>query len=341
MAKALRRIAVTGGAGQIAYSLLFRIAAGEMLGFDQPLALHILEVPEAFKVLQGVKMELDDCAFPLLKEIQIGTDPYLIFKKVHYALLVGAKPRGSGMQRADLLNDNAKIFVEQGKALSAVAEKEVKILVIGNPCNTNCLIAMANAPLLSPKNFFAMTRLDQNRAVAALAEKAKVAISDVENVVIWGNHSATQVPDFFNARICGKTVLEKIPDKEWLERNFISDTQNRGAAIISARGKSSAASAASAAIDAMKAILSPTPKDKWFSCAIFSKENAYGVDPNLIFSFPCRTLASGEVEIVQGLVWNEWLKEKIKRSETELKEERQLVKNMLNDLNLRISSKEP
>ena len=331
MSKTLKRIAVTGGAGQIAYSLLFRLAAGEMLGNDQPIALHILEIPEALKMLEGVKMELEDCAFPLLKEIHIGSDPMKIFKGIHYAMLVGAKPRGPGMERGDLLSDNGKIFVEQGKALNQVADADVKILVVGNPCNTNCLIAMANAPRIPSKNFFAMTRLDQNRAAAQLAEKAEVDIADIANVVIWGNHSSTQVPDFTNAKIKGNPVITEISDQTWLEGDFISTVQKRGAAIIDARGKSSAASAASAAIDAIKALINPTPKDNWFSCAVSSKGNPYGIDEGLIFSFPCRTTEKNAVEIVKDLPWNEFLKKKIKLSEKELIEERELVKTMLNN----------
>jgi malate dehydrogenase len=331
MIKTLKRVVVTGGAGQIAYSLLFRIAAGEMLGDDQPIALHILEIPNAMNSLEGVKMELEDCAFPLLKEIRIDSNPNEIFKDAHYAMLVGATPRKPGMERKDLLNDNGKIFVEQGKALNNVANPNVKVLVIGNPCNTNCLIAMANASNLSYKNFFAMTRLDQNRAVAQLAAKAKVDITDVDNIVIWGNHSSTQVPDFTHATIHKKPVTEIISDVSWLEREFVSNVQKRGAAIIEARGKSSAASAASAAIDTMKALITPTTRGKWFSCAISSKDNPYGIDENLVFSFPCRTTGNGELEIVKGLAWNDSLRKKIKASENELIEERELVNNILKD----------
>lgn len=329
MQKTLKRIAVTGGAGQIAYSLLFRIAAGEMLGEDQPIALHILELPEMTKILEGVKMELEDCAFPLLKEIHIGSDPLQIFEGVHYALLVGAKPRGPGMERGDLLKDNGNIFVAQGKALNEVADRNVKVLVVGNPCNTNCLIAMAHAPKIPSQNFFAMTRLDQNRAVALLAQKAKVEVATVENVVIWGNHSSTQVPDFLNAKIAGKPVTERISDLKWLEGDFFSAVQKRGAAIIAARGKSSAASAASAAIDTIKDLVTPTPKGKWFSCGVFSQGNFYGIDQNLIFSFPCRMTDKGECEVVQGVTWNEFLQKKIKFSEQELLEEREFVKDLL------------
>lgn len=325
MSETLKRIAITGGAGQIAYSLLFRIAAGELFGANQPIALHILEVPDALKMLEGVKMELEDCAFPLLKEICIGSDANKIFQGVHYAILVGAKPRGPGMERGNLLAENGKIFIEQGKALNQAADPNVKVLVVGNPCNTNCLIAMENAPCIPSKNFFAMTRLDQNRATALLARKAKMDISDVENVVIWGNHSSTQVPDFTHAKIKGKPVTENITDLEWLEETFISTVQKRGAAVIAARGKSSAASAASAAIDAMKALVTPTPSGKWFSCAVFSKGNPYGIDENLIFSFPCRTTDKHDVEIVKNLTWNECIQKKIKFSETELIEEREFL----------------
>lgn len=322
-------MAVTGGAGQIAYNLLFRIASGEMLGFDQPIALHILEIPDALNALEGVKMELDDCAFPLLKEIHIGSNPVTIFEGVHYALLVGAKPRGPGMERGDLLQDNGKIFVEQGRALNASADKDVKVLLVGNPCNTNCLIAMANAPNILRKNFHAMMRLDQNRAKAQLAMKARVGVADVTNVTIWGNHSATQVPDFFNAKINDKPVIEKISDRLWLENEFISTVQKRGGAIIAARGKSSAASAASAVIDSIKDLLTPTPKGRWFSSAVWSQGNPYQVADNLIFSFPCRSLGNGDYEIVKDLPWNDFLTDKIRQSERELLEERDLVKKML------------
>lgn len=331
MKKSIKRVAVTGGAGQIAYNLLFRIASGEMLGFDQPIALHILEIPDALNALEGVKMELDDCAFPLLKEIHIGSNPVTIFEGVHYALLVGAKPRGPGMERGDLLQDNGKIFVQQGRALNASADKDVKVLLVGNPCNTNCLIAMANAPKIPRKNFHAMMRLDQNRAKAQLAMKARVGVADVTNVTIWGNHSATQVPDFFNAKINDKPAIEKISDRLWLENEFISTVQKRGAAIIAARGKSSAASAASAVIDSIKDLLTPTPKGRWFSSAVWSQGNPYQVADDLIFSFPCLSLGNGDYEIVKDLPWNDFLTDKIKQSEKELLEERDLVKMMLKE----------
>ncbi|PJD95676.1 MAG: malate dehydrogenase [Parachlamydia sp.] len=325
MVKSIKRVVVTGGAGQIAYNLLFRIASGELFGNDQPIALHILEIPEALKSLEGVKMELEDCAFPLLREIQIGTDPYQLFGDVHYALLVGSKPRGPGMERGELLTENGRIFVEQGKALNASANVDVKVLVVGNPCNTNCLIAMKNAPRIPRDNFHAMTRLDQNRAAASLAGHAGVEVAAISHVAIWGNHSATQVPDFYHARIAGKKLLEVIKDEEWLKTDFIKGVQQRGAAIIAARGKSSAASAANALIDAAKSLISPTPAGQWYSSAIYSSQNPYGIDKDLIFSFPCRTTAAGKCEIVEGLDLNPFLTEKIRLTEKELIEERNIV----------------
>lgn len=323
--KNVKRVAITGGAGQIAYSLLFRIAAGEMLGNDQPIALHILELPEALKSLEGVKMELEDCAFPLLKEIHIGSDPKSLFDSVDYALLVGAKPRGPNMERQDLLHDNAKIFIEQGKALNETASRDVKVLVVGNPCNTNCLIAIQNAPRIPPTNFHAMTRLDQNRAVAQLAMKAKVPITAVKNLTIWGNHSSTQVPDFLNASINSKPACDVIRDQKWLENDFITTVQKRGAAIIAARGKSSAASAASAAIDAIRSLVNPTAQGEWFSSGVYSNGNSYGIEENLVFSFPCRSKGDGNYEIVNDLEWDDFLTAKIKTTEKELLEERELV----------------
>lgn len=329
MPKAIKRVAVTGGAGQIAYNLLFRIASGEMLGNDQPIALHILEIPEALKSLEGIKMELEDCAFPLLKEIHIGSNPIEIFQGIHIAMLVGAKPRGPGMERGDLLSDNGKIFIQQGHALNESADKNVKVLVVGNPCNTNCLIAMAHASKIPKQNFHAMTRLDYNRALTQLANKAHVDLKDITNLTIWGNHSSTQVPDFFNAKIKGVPVKEVITDHKWLEGEFIETVQKRGAAIIAARGKSSAASAANAAIDAVKTLMKPTPEGEWFSSGVLSDGNPYGIESNLIFSFPCRVDAEGNCEIVKNLKWDDFLKQKIKKTEAELIDERNLVSNML------------
>lgn len=327
--KQVKHIAVTGGAGNIAYSLLFRIAHGDMLGQDQPIALHILEIPDALKALEGVKMELEDCAFPLLKEIHIGSDPFKMFEKADYALLVGAKPRGPGMERKDLLNDNGKIFIEQGKALNAVASKNVIVVVVGNPCNTNCLIAMSNAPTIPRKNFHSMTRLDENRAVAQLAKKANVDIAEVTNITIWGNHSSTQVPDFINAKIQGQPTADVIPDRKWLEGEFFDQVQKRGAAIIASRGKSSAASAANACIDIVRSLTNPTPIGKWFSSGVISTGNPYGIAEEIFYSFPCRSTGNGDYEIVSGLVLDDFLKEKIKISEKELLEERQLIEPLL------------
>ena len=325
MAQGLKRVAVTGGAGQIAYNLLFRIASGEMLGLDQPIALHILEIPQALEALQGVVMELEDCAFPLLQEIKIGSDPKEVFEGIDYALLVGAKPRGPGMERADLLKENAKIFIEQGQALNDVASADAKILVVGNPCNTNAWITMHHAPRIPRQNFMAMTRLDHNRAMAQLAQRASVGVADVSNMTIWGNHSATQVPDFVNAKINGKAVTDVISDSSWLEGEFITTVQKRGAAIIAARGKSSAASAANAAIDSIRSLVNPTPAGEWFSLAVCSDGNSYGVQEDLIFSFPCRSSGNGSYEVVSGVPWNDFLKGKIAASEKELAEEKSAV----------------
>ena len=327
--KSLLRVAVTGGAGQINYNLLFRIASGETFGLDQPVALHILEIPQGMEALKGVVMELQDCAFPLLEEIQIGSNSQEVFAGVHVAILVGAKPRGAGMERKDLLQENGKIFIDQGKALNDVADKNVVVLVVGNPCNTNCLIAMNHAPNLSSSQFYAMTRLDQNRAAYQLAEKAKAKVSDVEDMIIWGNHSATQVPDFFHAKIKKKPALDVIQDQQWLEGDFLKIVQQRGAAIIKARGKSSAASAANAAIDSIKAI-TLGEQDRVFSTAILSDGNSYGIADGLIFSFPCLHHEWGKVKVVEGMKWNEFLEKKIKASEKELLEERDAIKDLLN-----------
>lgn len=328
MAKSIKRVAVTGGAGHLAYGLLFRIAAGEMLGEDEPLALHILEIPEALPALEGVRMELEDCAFPLLKEIRVGTDAEEMFGDVDFALLVGAKPRGPGMERKDLLFDNGKIFVGQGRALNAAAARDCKVLVVGNPCNTNCLIAMNNAPDLPRKNFHAMTRLDQNRAAAQLANKASVDVSQVSRVTIWGNHSATQVPDFTHALIGDVPAIEAITDRKWLEGEFITTVQGRGSAVIKARGQSSAASAANAALGAVKSLVTPTPQGQWFSSAVCTDGNRYGIDENLIFSMPCRSIGDGGYEIVSDLDMGPWLEERLEATEKELQEERALVEEL-------------
>ncbi len=325
----VKKIAVTGGAGQIAYSLLFRIAAGDLLGKDQKIALHILEVEAALPMLQGVAMELQDCAFPLLQEVKVGSDPRAIFADADYVFLIGSKPRSHGMERKDLLMENAKIFTQQGEALDEVAHKNALILVVGNPCNTNCLIAKSFARRLSPAFFFSMTRLDQNRATAFLAEKAGVAVDEVSDVVVWGNHSSTQVPDFLHSKIKGKPLLDVLPDhKDWLEKEFISKVQKRGAEVIQARGKSSAASAANAALDAMKSLIYPS-QNSVFSMGVYSSGNPYGIDPDLIFSFPCKNKGNGHLTIDPHFTWDPFLQEKIALTEKELKEERDMIRHLL------------
>lgn len=329
MTKPIKRIAVTGGGGQIAYQLLFRLASGELFGHDQPIALQILEIPQILPSLEGLKMELEDCAYPLLYSTEITSDPYQAFKDVDFALLIGAKPRGPGMERGDLLHENGKIFFEQGKALNEVAHKDVKVFVVGNPCNTNCLIALNQATRLSPKNFFAMTRLDQNRATALLAQKSHSKIQDVTHMIIWGNHSATQVPDFMHARIHNRPVESVIKDRKWLENEFIELVQKRGAEIIRLRGKSSAASAAQAIIDAVKDTLKPSQINEWYSSAILSSGNPYGIEDNLIFSFPCYTNAELETTIVPDLDVHDFIAAKLKITEKELLGERDLVRSLL------------
>lgn len=325
----MKRIAITGGAGQIAYSLIFRIANGDFLGPNQHIALHLLDLPESLTALKGVEMELCDSAFPLLKEIKIGSDPHEMFEGVDYAFLVGSKPRGPGMERKELLGVNGKIFVEQGKALNQNASKDVKVLVVGNPCNTNCLILERYAPDINRGNFHAMTRLDQNRALFQLSHKAGVAITDVAHVAIWGNHSSTQVPDFLNAKIRSKPAVDVIKDRKWLEEEFVSKIQKRGAEVIAARGKSSAASATQAILDSMRSILHPTAPGDVISLAVNGAKNPYGIDENLIFSFPCRSKGDGKYEIVKGFIWDDFLEKKIKATEKELIEERDFVSHLL------------
>ncbi len=325
----MKRIAITGAAGQIAYSLLFRIAAGDLLGPTVPLALHLLDLPGFETVLKGVQMELDDCVFPLLKEIKIGSDPEELFGDVDYALLVGAKPRGPGMERKDLLAENGKIFVAQGQALNRVASRDVRVLIVGNPCNTNCLIAKHHAPDLKNHQFFAMTRLDQNRAVFQLALKANTLIEEVSHVAIWGNHSSTQVPDFLHATIHGRPAVDVIQDRKWLEGAFVSKIQKRGAEVITARGKSSAASAANAIIGSIQSMIHPTESGNCFSLAVPSFKNPYEIQDDLIFSFPCKSQGKRDWEIVSGLKLDSFLQEKIRLTEKELMEERDLVAHLL------------
>jgi malate dehydrogenase len=321
------KVAVTGAAGQIGYSLLFRIASGSMLGPDQPVELYLIEIPPALPALEGVVMELEDCAFPLLQRIVPTADLDEGFRGVNWALLVGSVPRKQGMERKDLLGINGKIFTSQGQAIAKNAAPDVRVLVVGNPCNTNCLIAMNNAKDVPSDRWFAMTRLDENRAKAQLATKAGSHNSRVTNVTIWGNHSSTQYPDFYNAKIEGKPATEVIKDEIWFKETFIPTVQQRGAAIIKARGASSAASAANAAVDTVRTLVTPTASGDWYSVALCS-DGSYGVEKGLISSFPIRTSGSGW-EIVQGVPINDFSREKIDLSVKELAEERSLVSELL------------
>ena len=320
------RVAVTGAAGQIGYALLFRIAAGDMLGPDQPVILHLLEITPALPALHGVVMELDDCAFPLLAGVVATDDANVAFKDVDYALLVGARPRGPGMERKDLLSANGAIFGPQGKALNAHAKRDVKVLVVGNPANTNALIAQANAPDLDPKCFTAMVRLDHNRAKGQLAAKTGAHNTDVARMIIWGNHSSTQYPDIHHATVKGKPALSLV-DQDWYEKDFIPTVQQRGAAIIKARGASSAASAASAAIDHMRTWALGTAEGDWASMGIPS-DGSYGIAPGVIYGYPV-TCKNGKYEIVQGLEIGEFSRARMDATEKELREERAGVESLL------------
>ncbi|GAA5513540.1 malate dehydrogenase [Deinococcus carri] len=319
------RVAVTGAAGQIGYSLLFRIAAGDMLGKDQPVILQLLEITPALKALQGVVMELRDCAFPLLADIVTSDDPMVAFKDADYALLVGAMPRKAGMERGDLLGANGGIFKPQGEALNKVASRDVKVLVVGNPANTNALIAQQNAPDLDPKQFTAMVRLDHNRALSQLAEKTGQPVTAIKNITIWGNHSSTQYPDLSHATVNGQPALEQV-DRQWYEQEYIPTVAKRGAAIIEARGASSAASAASAAIDHMHDWGLGTPEGEWVSMGIPS-DGSYGIPQGLIYGFPVRT-HSGQYEIVQGLSVSDFSRGKMDATAQELEEERDEVRKL-------------
>jgi malate dehydrogenase len=320
------KVAVTGAAGQIGYSLLFRIASGSMLGPDQPVELRLLEITPALKALEGVVMELDDCAFPLLAGVEIGDDPNHIFDGANLACLVGARPRTKGMERGDLLEANGAIFKPQGQALNDHAADDVKVLVTGNPANTNALIAMSNARDIPASRFHALTRLDHNRAKAQLAAKAGVRVNEVRRMTIWGNHSATQYPDLFNAEVGGKNAAELIGDQDWLENVFLPTVQQRGAAIIEARGASSAASAANATIEHMRDWALGTPEGDWVSMAVPS-DGSYDVTEGLISSFPC-TISDGEYTIVQGCEINAFSRGKIDASVAELAEERDAVRSL-------------
>jgi len=319
-------IAVTGAAGQIGYALLFRIASGQAFGAETMVNLHLLEIEPALKALHGVAMELQDCAFPLLRNITLTSDPHVAMRGVNYVALVGAAPRKAGMERSDLLAINGGIFKEQGEAINANAADDVRVFAVGNPCNTNALIAMHHAPDVPNDRFFAMTMLDQNRAQAQLAKRAGVLMAEVSGVPIWGNHSSTQFPDFYHARIGHKPVTEVITDEQWLQNEFISTVQKRGAAVIEARGASSAASAANAVVDSLYALSHETNAGNMFSIARCS-QGEYGVDEGLIFSFPCAN-RGGNIEVVEGLEFNDFAKEKFNITLNELREEKQAVKEL-------------
>ncbi len=324
------RVAVTGAAGQIGYALVYRIAAGEMFERAQPVILQLLEIPaeKPMKALSGVAMELEDCAFPLLQDIVLSSDPEVAFRDVNWALLVGSKPRGAGMERKDLIRENGPIFTGQGRAINEKAASDVRVVVVGNPCNTNCLIAMHSAPDLPNDRFSAMTRLDQNRAQALLARKARAPVTAVRNTLIWGNHSSTQVPDFVNTTVHGKPASSAIGDRAWLEGEFFATVQKRGAAIIEARGASSAASAANALIGHVRDLLRPTPAGEWRSVCVRS-DGSYGVPEGLISSFPVRSDGQGVREIVRGLELDPFLKKRLQLSVAELEEERGIVADLL------------
>lgn len=327
MKKQAIRIAITGAAGQIGYALLFRIASGAVFGPDQPVKLNLIEIPNALDRLKGVIMELEDCAFPLLEEIVATTDLDEGFRDVNWVLLVGSVPRSKGMERNDLLNINGGIFTAQGKAIESNAAENVRILVVGNPCNTNCLIAMKNAPKIPSDRWYAMTMLDENRAKAQLANKSGASVQAISNMIIWGNHSATQYPDFYSAKIEGKPAPDVIKDRNWLENEFIPTVQKRGAQIIEARGASSAASAANAIIDSIQKIITPTEKGDYFSLCVCS-DGSYGIDSGLIASFPC-TSDGSHISIVQGLEINAFSREKIDCTIAELRTEKEAVKELI------------
>ncbi|MFI4955216.1 MAG: malate dehydrogenase [Gammaproteobacteria bacterium] len=320
------RVAVTGAAGQICYSLVFRIASGAMLGPDQPIILNLLEIPQAMKTLEGLVMELEDCAFPLLRGINFTDDPKVAFRDIDYGLLVGARPRTAGMERSDLLTANANIFKVQGAALNEVAKRNVKILVVGNPANTNALITQHYAPEIPAKNIHAMVRLDHNRAMAQIAKQLICPVNEVRNITIWGNHSTTQYPDVFHATAAGKSVIDQV-EQSWLEDTFIPTIQKRGAAVIAARGASSAASAGNAALDHMRNWALGTPANEWVSMAVPS-DGSYGIAPGVVFGYPCYC-ANGEYQIVPDLEINEFSRKQIKVTHDELLQEKEALSEML------------
>ena len=321
------RIAITGAAGQIGYALAFRAASGQLFGPDTPVALNLIEIPQGAPALEGVVMELDDCAFPLLKNVVATTDLNEGFRDVNWALLIGSVPRKAGMERSDLLGINGKIFVEQGKAIGRNAAKDIRVLVVGNPCNTNCLIAMNNAPEIPQDRWFAMTRLDENRAKTQLARKAGSDVSNVDRLAIWGNHSPTMYPDFTNARIEGRAVTQVISHRAWLENEFLATVGQRGAAVIKARGASSAGSAANAIVDSVVSLSTPSSGDDWHSVAVFS-DGSYDVPAGIMCSFPTRSDGS-KIEIVQGLKLDDFSRAKIDASVAELMEEKNMVSDLL------------
>ena len=323
------KVAVSGAAGQISNHLLFMLASGEVYGKDQPIALNLLGSERSREALEGVAMELEDSLFPLLREVNIGIEPEEIFEGADWALLIGAKPRGPGMERGDLLEMNGKIFVEQGKALDKVASKDCKVLVVGNPCNTNALIALSNATSIPKENFHALTRLDENRAKCQLALKSGVFYSTVTNVAVWGNHSTTQVPDFVNARINNMPATDVISDRQWLEEEFTPKVATRGGALIKKWGRSSAASTAVSIADAIRALVVPTAPGDWFSSAVCTDGNPYGIEEGLVFSMPLRSTGDGNYEFVEEVIIDDWLRAKIKASEEELKKERDCVKHLM------------
>ncbi|KAI9098436.1 hypothetical protein K1719_025061 [Acacia pycnantha] len=326
--KKLINIAVSGAAGMIANHLLFKLASGEVFGPDQPIALKLLGSERSFQALEGVAMELEDSLFPLLREVSIGIDSYEVFQEADWALLIGAKPRGPGMERAGLLDINGQIYAEQGKALNAVASRNVKVIVVGNPCNTNALICLKNAPNIPAKNFHALTRLDENRAKCQLALKAGVFYDKVSNMTIWGNHSTTQVPDFLNARIDSLPVKEVIKDHKWLENEFTEKVQKRGGLLIQKWGRSSAASTAVSIVDAMRALITPTPEGDWFSSGVYTNGNPYGIAEDIVFSMPCRSKGDGDYELVKDVIFDDYLRQRIAKTEAELLAEKRCVAHL-------------
>ncbi|KAK4734011.1 hypothetical protein R3W88_008272 [Solanum pinnatisectum] len=326
--KKLINVSVSGAAGMIANHLLFKLASGEVFGSDQPVALKLLGSERSIQALEGVAMELEDSLFPLLREVSIGIDPYEVFQDAEWALLIGAKPRGPGMERAGLLDINGQIFAEQGKALNAVASRNVKVIVVGNPCNTNALICLKNAPDIPAKNFHALTRLDENRAKCQLALKAGVFYDKVSNMTIWGNHSTTQVPDFLNAKINGFPVKDVIRDSKWLEEEFTEKIQKRGGVLIQKWGRSSAASTAVSVVDAMRSLVTPTPEGDWFSTGVYTNGNPYGIAEDIVFSMPCRSKGDGDYELVKDVLMDDYLRSRIKKSEDELLAEKRCVAHL-------------